>query len=239
MKRSLRARMFGVCGAAALTLSAGTALVASGVAAADAPEKLDIQICHRGNSVTNPYQLETPANEGVLDGHYDHIGPIFNAADPPPPPHNGDQWGDIIPPSAGHPDGMNWTDAGQAILNNDCVIPFGDVTVQKAVVDPDGVSVAGTEYKITLTCTLDGTVILDESVSLAAGATSAAFEDVQGGAHCDAVEDTTGIADLASTTTNGPVVVAGDMVNTVTVTNTFAGGPAAANAIVAKPALTG
>src|SRR5215218_2190321 len=95
MERTLRARMFGLCGAAALALSAGGALVASG-AAAVAPEKLDITICHASASEVNPYIVESPANEGVLDGHYDHTGPIFNPADPQP------GWGDIIPPTESH-----------------------------------------------------------------------------------------------------------------------------------------
>src|SRR5215213_5382965 len=89
MERRLRARMFGVCGAAALALSAGSALVASGVAVADPPEKLDVTICHATAAEQNPYVTEEPANQGVLEGHFDHTGPIFNAADPEP------GWGDI------------------------------------------------------------------------------------------------------------------------------------------------
>jgi LPXTG-motif cell wall-anchored protein len=71
--------------------------------------------------VTNPYrviEVSVDATNGELVGpdHTGHEGPAFDftAEDPEalyPPPHNGDQWGDIIPPydyADGHFPGINW-----------------------------------------------------------------------------------------------------------------------------------
>ena len=94
-----------------------------------------IEICHRTNSVTNPYNKievdenaadgNTGNNGGQADHFAEHQGPIFDPENPPPPPHNGDQWGDIIPPIEGTHDGLNWTEEGQAIWENDCNFPEG------------------------------------------------------------------------------------------------------------------
>jgi hypothetical protein len=223
--------------AAAVALSAGALLVATGAAVADAPS-IGITICHANNDVKKPYVLETPNTEGQLEGHADHTGPIFNAADPPAPQ---DGWGDIIPPfgTGDLANGLNWTPGGMAILNNGCEIPFGDVVVNKTVVDTAGMEAAGQHYSITLTCAFEGAPVLDETVNLAGGETSSPFTHVQGGTQCDATEDTTGISNLASWVTNGPVTVAGDTTNTVIVTNTYNAptpGPANEAAAVVAPA---
>lgn len=101
-----------------------------------------VSICHATASSTNPYVQEDPniSNNGDLDGgHLNHTGPVYPASN----------WGDIIPPytftycaDGGYtligsiceknskPDeapmiflynGLNWTTAGQAIYNNQCV----------------------------------------------------------------------------------------------------------------------
>lgn len=99
-----------------------------------------VTICHRTNSVTNPY-VQIEVDEDSVDGDSsndngqgdhlsEHIGPVFDAQNPPPPPHNGDQWGDIIPPfytdgtSSGLPS-LNWPD-GQSFFFNNCEIPTSD-----------------------------------------------------------------------------------------------------------------
>jgi hypothetical protein len=98
-----------------------------------------VTICHRTNSVTNPYVIIT-VDEASVDGNagndngkgdhlLEHLGPVFDATNPPPPPHNGDQWGDIIPPfysdgvtPTGYPT-LNWDTAGMAIFANGCNLP--------------------------------------------------------------------------------------------------------------------
>ena len=98
-----------------------------------------VTICHRTNSVTNPY-VQITVDEASVDGNagndngqgdhlLDHLGPVFDVNNPPPPPHNGDQWGDIIPPfysdgstPTGYPS-LNWDAAGQAIFENGCNFP--------------------------------------------------------------------------------------------------------------------
>ncbi|MDQ6911174.1 MAG: hypothetical protein M3Z84_10415, partial [Actinomycetota bacterium] len=59
-------------------------------------------ICHRTNSDTNPYVVITPANAGVLNGHFnEHQGPIWE----PGLKAQHIKWGDIIPPFPDHPEG--------------------------------------------------------------------------------------------------------------------------------------
>jgi hypothetical protein len=94
-----------------------------------------IQICHRTNSVTNPYVLIAVANsaadgiagEGEGQGdHYanpSHQGPIF---DPEIHTHSSDDWGDIIPPMEGIHQGRNWTEEGQAIYDSGCKLGSED-----------------------------------------------------------------------------------------------------------------
>jgi hypothetical protein len=95
-----------------------------------------VTICHRTNSVTNPYvkitvdEASVDGDEGNDNGKGDHLvehqGPVWDANTSYPPPHNGDQWGDIIPPfySDGHTltgySSLNWNAAGQAIFDNGC-----------------------------------------------------------------------------------------------------------------------
>ncbi len=97
----------------------------------------NVTICHRTNSVTNPYVVIT-VDPDAVDGnlgndngkgdHYlEHGGPVFDPTAEYPPPMSDDDWGDIIPPIQGVHDGLNWTAEGMAIYENDCKVP-GPVT---------------------------------------------------------------------------------------------------------------
>ena len=97
-----------------------------------------IEICHASASYKNPYIINEPAADGDVSGHAGHVGPIFF---PEIPKHT--EWGDIIPPffyddggemPAFFP-GLNWDEDGQAIYENDCVIPTPTPTL---VINPVG-----------------------------------------------------------------------------------------------------
>jgi len=85
-----------------------------------------VTICHRTNSVTNPYE-EITVDESAVDGqgasdHYgQHKGPVATSeAVAQIFKNNKIDWGDIIPPVQGVHAGLNWTAEGQAILRNGC-----------------------------------------------------------------------------------------------------------------------
>jgi hypothetical protein len=96
-----------------------------------------VEICHATSSYKNPYIINEPNANGDVSGHADHIGPIFY---PEIPKHT--EWGDIIPPFYyGDPEdpsffpGLNWDEEGQAIYENDCVIP---TPTPELVIEPIG-----------------------------------------------------------------------------------------------------
>lgn len=90
------------------------------------PTSATVTICHRTGSSSNPYSaisIDTSSideeNNKYLNGHGDHTGPVFA-------PGITSDWGDIIPPFTSDTSGKtfpgyNWTSAGQAIWENDCV----------------------------------------------------------------------------------------------------------------------
>lgn len=106
-----RAGIFAALGIASFV--AGVVLVLAPGAQAAQGEK--VTICHRTNSVTNPYTVNS-VSVSAIDGskkndHSHHLGPVFDFSDPGQytPPFSGDEWGDIIPPHAVNGNvGQNW-----------------------------------------------------------------------------------------------------------------------------------
>jgi hypothetical protein len=81
-----------------------------------------VTICHATHSETNPY-VQITVSTSAVDGqgkndHSHHTGPIWY----PGAKGDGVDWGDIIPPVEGITAGLNWTDEGITIYNNDCKI---------------------------------------------------------------------------------------------------------------------
>ena len=78
-----------------------------------------VTICHRTNSVTNPYEQIT-VDESAVDGegendHTSHTGPVATSESVAQAlKDDKENWGDIIP------NVLNWTTEGQAVYNNDC-----------------------------------------------------------------------------------------------------------------------
>lgn len=110
------------------------------------PAHVKVAICHRTNSVSNPYNKITVNLRAVDgDGHSDHQGHneggIFDPTFDYPP--NQKDWGDIIPPFDGNgdpiidpsfPGPLNWTPLGRAVFENgDCEVT-GELTVVKDLV---------------------------------------------------------------------------------------------------------
>ncbi len=124
-------------------------------------------ICHATNSTTNPYSGQdetiTPSQDGVLNGHLDHTGPV-----PTSQSHleqlkdDHIKWGDIIPPFEhdGQTYSLNWSDAGQAIFRNGCALPEPEPEPEPEldiVKQADDASVdAGDEIGYTVTVSNDG-----------------------------------------------------------------------------------
>ncbi|MDQ3064919.1 MAG: hypothetical protein M3Q36_01475 [bacterium] len=119
----------------ALTLSFSVLAGTSNVSATPGPQgERKVIICHATNSHQNPYTVNDvdkssidEVNNKYLNGHGDHTGGIW---------HEGvtdHSWGDIIPAFTNdegnaYP-GQNWTEAGQAIYNNNCDVP-GETPVE-------------------------------------------------------------------------------------------------------------
>jgi hypothetical protein len=139
-----------------------------------------VTICHRTNSVTNPYVVITVDYSGA-DGalvhdngngdHSTHLGPLFDFDNPPPPPHNGDQWGDIIPEFSWpgdktHPGGtfpgLNDSPEGLAILAAGCVRPT--ITITETVTSTV-TSTATSTVISTVTTTVQSNTTVTETVT--------------------------------------------------------------------------
>ncbi|MGI8797421.1 MAG: hypothetical protein ACR2IR_12710 [Acidimicrobiia bacterium] len=107
-----------------------TAVGSVGALGASAGQEDQVTICHRTDSVTNPYVTITvdessvdgvAANQQGADHFGEHTGPLVTSeAEAQALKDAKTEWGDIIPPIAGKHDGLNYAGGGQAILENDC-----------------------------------------------------------------------------------------------------------------------
>lgn len=122
-----------------------------------------ITICHATASATNPYVIETPSKNSIIND----VGVGHGAS--------GINIGDIIPPfdyDTGHYPGQNWTAAGQAIWNADC--DFADVPGGGSSGSGTGGDLVGIVLPpvdngpgtSTATTTLTGTVVATSSNTL-------------------------------------------------------------------------
>lgn len=86
-----------------------------------------VTICHRTNSVKNPY-VQITVDASAVDGegnndHTGHTGPVATSEAVAQALKDAKtKWGDIIPPEefGGVGDGLNW-DTGQSVLENGCL----------------------------------------------------------------------------------------------------------------------
>lgn len=85
----------------------------------DNKDNKKIEICHRTSNPQKPYEQKKVSKDSITDrrGHKSHTGPVWNSS-----MNSRDEWGDIIPKFDNFK-GLNWTEKGKAIWENDCKIP--------------------------------------------------------------------------------------------------------------------
>lgn len=111
---------------ASLTLMASIALPKVVSATPEVENK--VTICHRTNSVKNPY-VEITVDASAVDGqgnndHTQHTGPVATSEAVAQALKDAKtKWGDIIPDAAdgGVGAGLNWDSVGQAVFENGCL----------------------------------------------------------------------------------------------------------------------
>lgn len=101
------------------------------------PHNDKVTICHRTDSVTNPYnQITVDADAADGSGqndHSHHTGPVATSQAVAQALKNAHiKWGDIIPPHDNYA-GLNWTTGGQGVYNNGCNYVIVTPTVTPSV----------------------------------------------------------------------------------------------------------
>ena len=126
---------------AVLTLVVCSLFLVRSPAMAEGGNADKVTICHRTNSVTNPYvqiTVDRHAVDGVKNQGADHYGQHTGSVFDPTLKAMKIKWGDIVPPVAGFHEGLNWTEAGISIYKNGCKVATSPTTTttETTVVTP-------------------------------------------------------------------------------------------------------
>ncbi|HLB66780.1 MAG TPA: hypothetical protein VJJ78_04275 [Candidatus Saccharimonadales bacterium] len=147
-----------------------------GVASASVVQPEKVTICHRHNSVENPYNKES-VSVNSADGdatpppndHSHHTGPVVTSvAEAQALKDQKTKWGDIIPPH-GVFAGLNWTTEGQEVYNNGCKYTSEEQPPEEE--PEEGEVLGGTSTKLPTTGGLSGETAL--AIVAVAGSTLA------------------------------------------------------------------
>lgn len=113
----------GVVSAMLISVAIMPSMVSASVVQETEPED-KVTICHRTNSVGNPY-VRITVDKSAVDGegnndHTQHTGPVASSEEVAQELKDSKtKWGDIIPPF-GEYAGYNWDEDGQDVYKNDC-----------------------------------------------------------------------------------------------------------------------
>jgi hypothetical protein len=164
--------------AALLVAVAGLFRVQQSTVSAQVDDNDNITICHRTNSVRNPYVELTISIEGSngqsLNDHTQHTGPVaVDEATAQALKNNKQKWGDIIP-AFGDYEGLNWNEDGIDIYENGCQSPEITEVVPTAPTFKDPTCTVKGSYTITATegveYSVNGTVTAAGTYQVANGA---------------------------------------------------------------------
>ena len=221
----------------AATAVAGLAMMMGAVLLA--PEAAEathskVMICHATNAATdtNPYN-SIEVSYDAIDGwgqndHSHHVGDV--AVWYPGAKADGKTWGDIIPPVPWViPLGLNWTTAGQALWNNECVppvipttttVPATTTTVQPTTTTtepPTTTTEPPTTTTEAVTTTTEAVTTTTEAVTTTTEAVTTTSVD-SGGPTTTLAATTTSLASGGPTTTVTSTTALGDQGGTLPTT---------------------
>ncbi len=143
-----------------------------------------VTICHRTNSVKNPY-VKITVDASAVDGegnndHTQHTGPVATSEEVARSLKNDKtKWGDIIPSEedGGVGDGLNWGADGQAVFNNNCGNGENEISevVPAAVTFKNPTCTAKGSYTVptteNVTYSVNGSVVAAGTYEVANGTT--------------------------------------------------------------------
>ena len=175
---------------------------ALGASAKVVPTQASFAICHGTASDDNPYVVNSPDPSGDLNGHADHVGPIWNST----LKDSHTSWGDIIAPFdwtldgiPQHYAGLNWDAQGQAVFANGCAIPTV-VPTQEATVEPTATATA------TASATAEPTATATAEPTATATAEPTATATAEASATATAEASATATAEPTATATPTPTL---------------------------------